>query len=359
MRNVYLVTVLAACVIALSCKRDKPRPAPQDGRASASQPTPLPATAPSPLPTTRSADGTITEAQLLHFIAVSRKLVPALQSSGMFLQPSPEGFHNLSITARDDQPLKASITTAGMSPEQWFSVGGRAWSAWSVAQVDYNAEAPLRENAKQLAEAREKLAAADATLKSGLREMSPEQRAQRIAAARDAVINANDRSELWAQKAADLREQIAAAAGIAGNSAPGEPPAIAAVRADGLAGARAAQAAMSQELAVAERNERQARDDAKRAEESARHPEQPLNNTETSDLLRQSRETTDQAKLDIERYQQEEKRLDARLRDDRRVNADDRRKAGSEANIALLRKHLADFNDAWGLTVEGRPKKAE
>ncbi|MDB5172785.1 MAG: hypothetical protein JWN51_1558, partial [Phycisphaerales bacterium] len=45
--------------------------------------------------------------------------------------------------------------------------------------------------------------------------------------------------------------------------------------------------------------------------------------------------------------------------EERRVSAAERQKAAPPADVNLLRRHLAEFNDAWGMTVEGRPKLPE
>lgn len=352
--HVAAILILIAAVIA-SCKREKPRPAPEDGRASA----PVPATTPFSQPASCPADDSLTESQLLQFIAGSRKIVPEFRRVGHMLRPSPDAFHELAAVVRQNPSLAASIARAGIPCEQWLSIGNHAWSAWSVAQRDYNAEAPLRENAKNLSEARNTFAQAQATLKNGVREMSADERVKRIAAAHDAATNAGDRAELWAQKASDLRERIAVAAGFDATPGVGEPPEIAASRAQAQAGARAAQAAMAQDLAVAERNERQARDDAKRSEEAALHPELALDQTDKSELMQHARETTERAKTEILRCEQNEKLLRARLADDRRVNLAERNKVACESDIALLRKHLTAFNDAWGMTVEGSIKKSD
>ena len=276
-----------------------------------------------------------------------------LASTVRMIDPSPEGFAAAGGAAKDNVRVSTTLSEAGMPFSDWARVGGDAWSAWSVAQVDYNAEAPLRDNARQLLDARQQLAAAQSAVKSGLPVMSADDRARRVAAAMNAATDAADRAELWSQKATTLRERIADLLPTgAADTQPLSPPLVEALERSG-----AARLALAQELAAAERNQKQERDNAARFQAAAEHPDQPPSATEKSDLLRGSQVKIELAQSEIARCQEDARTLRARLSEDRRVDAPSRKKTASETDIDLLRKHLAEFNDLWGMTIEGRTKE--
>ncbi|HET6251187.1 MAG TPA: hypothetical protein VFE47_26125 [Tepidisphaeraceae bacterium] len=349
MRYRFAMLILAICLAPLACKRRNPPAQITKAHTPASQPaTAHPATQPIPLP----ADATFSEAQLVEFIAQSRLILPTYVTAHGAMERSPEGFAALAMSLDPEKP--APVASAAQL-QQWQAIGTRAWAAWSVAQVDYNAEAPLRENAAKLTDAKNQLAHAQATLKAGAPILSPGERARRISAASDSATNANDRAQMWHEKADRLRDQLADPTPLPGVS-PRSDPAIATARDQRLAAISAARAAMSEELAAAELNERQAQEDARRAGEIASHPELPVDAAEKSDLLEKSRQTVDRKTAEIAHLQRDAELLQIRLSEDRRVDAAARRKAASESDIALLRKHLKEFNDAWGMAVDGRGK---
>jgi hypothetical protein len=399
----YRYPAIALCVLLglSSCKRPKaPHDVPDErpNQAAATQPASAQSATP---PSIRPDGGTYSRLQLLRFIRASRLVVAAAEASGRNIDAMPESFPALALAARDDASLNPALAAGHMRADEWAQVGERAWLAWGVAQLDYNAEAPLRKNAADLAAARQRLALAEAAVRSGFPILSEEQRAQRITKAQDEATTATDRAAMWADSAQRLRTQIAEAetaaesadaAGATGgtaNTPPAGPqdlvrdPAIVAPNASGVDGAagpspafqqdptalaaaqqqtaqaaRAAVATLSQELAVAERNQQDERDHAERASLSAEHPDLPRDDVEKMDMFRQATAAIEQSKADIQKREQESEVLKARLQDDRRVNAAERQKAAPPADVELLRRYLAEFNEAWGMTVEGRAKPA-
>jgi hypothetical protein len=352
MRNANLLLIVTGILSLISCKRENDvAPATRNGRIVATQPSPSPA-APTTQPAAQPDAANDFEVPLLQFIAASRRVVAAARAGRVVVEPTPDGFDALTDLMRENDALKTSVAAAGMSSELWKATGARAWAAWSIAQGDYNTEMPLRQNQKRLADVRARLLAAEGVVKGGQRVLSPQERALRVAGAKDAAVNARDRAEMWAQRAADLRERLGGADADRG-AIPGQPPGDLGLRNEALADLRAARSTLLQELAAAERNERLAREDGTRFEEAAQHPEQASNDTEKSDLLREARETIKNAATEIARLQEEATVLQARLSEDSRVNAAARRKV-PESDVLLLRKHLVDFDDAWGMTVEGQ-----
>jgi hypothetical protein len=398
----YRYPAIALCVLLgmSSCKRPKaPHDVPDErpNQAAATQPVAAQATTPS----SRPDGGTYSRLQLLRFIRASRLVVAAAEASGRNIDAMPEGFPALALAARDDASLNPALAAGHMRADEWAQVGERAWLAWGVAQLDYNAEAPLRKNAADLAAARQRLALAEAAVRSGFPILSEEQRAQRITKAQDEATTATDRAAMWADSAQRLRTQIAEAetaaenadaagatggtantppaglqdlvrdpaivapnaSGVDGAAGPGpafqqDPAALAAAQQQTAQAARAAVATLSQELAVAERNQQDERDHAERASLSAEHPDLPRDDVEKMDMFRQATAAIEQSKADIQKREQESEVLKARLQDDRRVNAAERQKAAPPADVELLRRYLAEFNEAWGMTVEGRAKPA-
>ncbi|MDB5289229.1 MAG: hypothetical protein JWL69_470, partial [Phycisphaerales bacterium] len=206
----YRLLAFAMCVVVgvVSCKRDSaPRKAPDEHTDQAAAAPP--AEAPAATPTTRPGGGTFSHLQLLRFIKASRRVVTTAGASGHTIDAMPEGFAALAQAPRVDPALKAALDAARMSPDEWADVGEKAWRAWGVAQVDYNAEAPLRQNAAELAAARKRLTSAEAAVNSGFPILSDEERAQRITKAQDEATTAADRAALWAESARRLRTQIA------------------------------------------------------------------------------------------------------------------------------------------------------
>jgi hypothetical protein len=393
--------VFAVCVIVgvTSCKRSQsPRKAPDEHADQAAAVQPAVAQA---LPATRPGAGSFSHLQLLRFIRASRQLVATAGASGRTIEPLPEGFAALAQAARIDPAIKAALAGAHMSADEWADVGETAWRAWGVAQVDYNAEAPLRQNAADLAAARHRLASAEAAVKSGFPILSEEERTQRITKAQDEATTAMDRATTWSESAQRLRTQIAEAEASAAEAeggtatggtatgraaqqgqddAQGAAPA-AGLPADGASGsgstpqtdpavttaaqeqtaqaARVAIASWSQELTVAERNQQDEQEHAQRASLAAEHPDLPRDDVERMDMMRQATLAIEQSKADIQKREEESKLLSAWLQDERRVSAAERQKTAPPADVNLLRRHLAEFNDAWGMTVEGRPKPPE
>lgn len=381
----FNATCLIACagVIGLAIANESCRRSPPSSAATEENPaTTPPATNPASEIST-AEPGVLAEPDLIRFIAACSKIVLITRSQGHEVEASGEGFIRLSRDVQYREPPLSEIFRSGFTLDQWVKTGSLAWSAWSVAQVDYNAEAPLREQAAREADARRRLAIAQETQKRGVWVLSDSERAQRVVQAKDDQASALRRAEEWARQATDLERQVGEAQsaarkagavigdGVAGQApAPPDPFGPPADRvgppgalADGshdADSARAAQDALAyaqerrHELDTARQHEADERQRAREAAAVVANPVVPVSAKEKAALLSDAAKQIQSATIEIESARAEQKRFAARLADERRADRAERRKAATEGDIALLRKHLAEFNAAWGMKVNGR-----
>lgn len=337
-----------------------------------------------PVDELKKEPGSLPEPDLIRFIAASAKAVSIAKAQNIDIESSREGFGRVSQALRNHQPFIAELKTCGFDWSQWEQIGSSTWSAWSVAQLDYNAEAPLREVAVREAEASRRLAVAQETQRRSVWVLSDIERTRRVEQAKDQQASALQRAEDWARRAADLERQIGEAQNAArqagatiGNGNAGQspapldpfgppddrtvPPDAPPARLREVDRPQAAQAALAfaeerrHELELARQHEADERQRARAAAAVIANPIVPAGPREKAALLADAAKQIQSATAEIEAAQAEQKRVAARLADERRVNRAERRKAASETDIDLLRKHLPEFNAAWGMKVDGTP----
>ena len=156
--------------------------------------------------------------------------------------------------------------------------------------------------------------------------LSDEERAIRVASLEDAATDANDRADQWETAAKTLRDRIDSIAAQAQSlnasaNADNVTPAQATAINNSLSDLAAMHDTLTQELDTAERNERDARAIAARDAQAARHPEQPMTDSELADLRTESKALIERSKSDIARLDAENEKLAARLEDDHRVES--------------------------------------
>ena len=166
MRPLVMAAVLGLGMSVASCKKTTPREAPDhDGRAATTEPV---AQTPARAAHSRSYAGArLSEDDLFRFVTVSKQVTTAMKSAGRTFEASPEGFLALDAAVPGDAVVDPVLSEAQMTPADWSKLGARAWAAWSVAQVDYNAEATLRDNQQRLVNARRRISTAEASLQTG------------------------------------------------------------------------------------------------------------------------------------------------------------------------------------------------
>ncbi len=348
---------------------DRHRPAQQVATT-----TTQPATTPAEPQTQPAEPGKITEAQLLSFVAASKDTVAKTTARSLpSPNPSPEGFAEFTRQLSALPDWADTLRARAMTPADWQNIGTAAWSAWSVAQVDYNAEAPLRAAAQREADAQRALATAQQTKQGGRRVLSADERAARIEKAKDEQAAAEQRADNWARRAADLQRQITdaeAARHPAGQNGPpaqpepfgppgagGPPPFPAGPNGPPAppGGVIAFTEQRRHELQVVRQHEADEREQAHRAAAVVADPVIPATPAETAALLEEAERSTRAAKETIDAARRERMQIAARLEDQRRSDRAERRKAASEADVALLQKHLKSFDEAWGMSIDGSP----
>ncbi len=369
---------MGTCALAFagfSCRR-KPLSASPD--ASTDSPTTV-LTTKSATETLPEEPGDLTEPELIRFIEASAKIVSAARAQSIDVEPSGEGFARLNYAIQNREPFAAEIGKCGFTWGKWVTVGSSAWSAWSIAQVDYNAEAPLREQKSREAEARRRLAVAQETQRRGVWVLSETERVQRIEHAKDDQSSALRRADGWSHRAAELERQIDEAQSDArraeaggGPGASGQPDAP--VDPFGPPPDRtfpppvprgpdpqAAQAALAyveerrHEMELAHQHEAEERQRAQEAAAVIANPVVPAGQRERNALMSHAAKELQSATAVIDNVQAEQRRIMARLAEELLISRPERRKTASGKDIALLLKHLRDFNEAWGMKADGEP----
>ncbi|MDB5289453.1 MAG: hypothetical protein JWL69_694 [Phycisphaerales bacterium] len=329
---------------------------------------------------TEPKDGTFTEKQLTNYIDTMKEVMASWKAAGKALEGGQNGFAAAAVLARTDAKTKEVMAKHGLAEDEYTWLSGKAFEAWGgviMQNVSEEADKQMTAQTKltqdKIAVGKQKLAAYEKALKDGRRVLTPEERESIIKSAKDDQQSALDE----AKQHADEAKQHANEAKAAGDEA---------AKAD--AEAKAAEAAgknppkdlsdddkaafideKKNAVETAKSATKDARDkqteaktaeaDAKKAEAESRakaalaagrikDPDLPVTAEEKAQAKLQNEEGIKSQKEEIVTSEQ----AIQILQESGQVNQKNMREAQAKTpaqNVALLKKHQKEFEDAWGI----------
>ena len=313
-------------------------------------------------------DGLMSEKQLTTYLAIQKDVIAQWKASGKALDGSQSGAAAMAVLLNNDARFKADLAKHGMSQEEYTWIAGKAWEAWSGVLMDKLAESTQKDldkqksaKQKELADLNEKLAAYEKAQKDGRRVMAKDERDAAINSAKDDQKSALDEAKQHADEAKQAHDDAAkadsdakAADALAANppsdvSADDRPGFIDNKKQEAQTARDAAKEARDKE---AEARKAQADSNAKAdaADRRAKNPDLPTTDDEKTQVRKQNDEMSASTKSEIEGTQQALKILDESGGTMVKQFQDQKKETKTpQQNIELLKKHLKEFQDAWGI----------
>jgi hypothetical protein len=313
------------------------------------------------------ADGLFTERQLTSYAAAQKEVFQMLKAMGKAMEGSKSGMGTLTMLAGMDDKVNAILTKHGLQRAEYDWLIGETAKCLGVAMMDTMSEqsktdlaGQKKKNADDVAAAKAKIAAYEKAQKDGTRVLTKEQRDEAIKSATEAKTAAADEVKQYAGEAKSAAEEAtkADAEAKAADALAKKPPAdVTADAREDYVAARKEEAESSRSTAKSAREreaearksqaEAQARADA--AAKTVARPEAPVTDDDKAQVRKENEEAlaATQAELDtlIGAGQ-----LLADSDGQWQKQRDELHKDVKEPNLALVKKHLPQIQDVWGMT---------
>ena len=316
-------------------------------------------------------DNRVTEKQLTSYLQVQKEAIDNWRAAGKAIEGSQSSAAAMALVLRNDEKFKASLAAHGLAPDEYSWVGNKVWQAYSalkVQEVVANAQKGLDEqkttNQQKLAELKQKLTVYEKAQKDGRRVMTPDERQQAITSAKSDQQSTLDEAKQHADEAAQAHQEATKAdddAKTADNAAKNPPSDVSADDRPGFIEQKKNEA---QQFRDAAKEAREKEAEAKKAEAEARakaataagrvaNPDLPVTDDEKNDVKKQNEDQVTDLKTQISDTERGLKMLD-----ESRDSVAKALQGGADQpppqNVELLKKHLAEFEQSWGMKPQGK-----
>ena len=313
-------------------------------------------------------DGVMSEKQLTTYLEVQKDAIAQWKASGKALEGSQSSAAAMAVMLRNDTKFKANLASHGMSEQEYAWVGAKAWEAWSGVLMDKLAENTQKELEKQrgakqkeLADLNSKLATYENARKDGRRVMTRDERDSAINSAKDDQKSAVDEAKQHADEAKQAHDDAAKGdndAKAADTLAASPPPEVSADDRQGFIDGKKQEAQTARDAAKeardkeaeAKKAEAESKAKADAAGRRMKNPDVSVTDDEKAEVNKQHDEMIAAARADIDNVKQAINILDEsggaivkQFQDQKKQNKT------PEQNMDLLKKHLKEFQDAWGI----------
>lgn len=313
-------------------------------------------------------DGTYSEKQLTNYLAVQKEAIASWKAAGKAVEGASSAAA-LAVALRTDEKFKANLAKHGMSQEEYSWVGGKAFESWGALlrqriaeKTEKDLATQTAEKQKALNELKQKLATYEKAQKDGRRVMTKDERESAVKNAKDEQQAALDEAKQHADEAKQAHDEAskadadAKAADAAAKSPPKDvsdddkPGFIEQKKNDAQSARDAAKEARDKE-AEAKKAEAESKAKADAAGKKAANPDLPVTDDEKAEVKKQNDEMVAQVKDDIKSSEDGLKLLQESGGSIIKSFKTDDGKIPKQ-NVELLKKHLKEFQDAWGIKDE-------
>jgi hypothetical protein len=329
---------------------------------------------------TEPKDGVFTEKQLTAYIDTMKEVMASWKAAGKALEGGQNGFAAAAVLARTDAKTKEIMAKHGLSEAEYTWLAGKVIEAWggvfiqnAMEEADKQMATQTKTTADKIAASKQKLAAYEKALKDGRRVLTPEERESIIKSAKDDQQSALDEARQHADEAKQHADEAktagdeaaksdaeAKAAEVAGKNPPkdlsdddkaafvDEKKNAAETAKNNAKEARDKQAEAKTAEAEAKKTEAESKAKATAAAARAKDPDVPITAEEKAQARQQNEEGIKSQKEEIATSEQAIQILKESAEANRKSLQDSQAKTPPQ-NVALLKKHQKEFEDAWGI----------
>jgi len=313
-------------------------------------------------------DGVFTEKQMTDYLSIQKEALDNWKAAGKAVEGASASAA-LAVALRTDEKFKANLARHGMSQDEYGWMAGKTIEAWGTLlhrRLAETAEKQLADQTRQkqqaVAEMKQKLAAYEKAQKDGRRVMSKEDREAAIKGAKDDQQSALDEAKQHADEAKQAHDEAAKADADAkaADEAAKNPPKdiseddkpgfIEQKKNDAQAARDAAKEARDKE-AEAKKAESESKSKADAAAKRAADPDLPVTDEEKAEVKKQNDDAVSQTKEEINSTEQALKLLQESGQSIVNQFKTEDSKIPPQ-NVALLKKHLKEFQGVWGIKEE-------
>lgn len=311
-------------------------------------------------------DGLFTEKQLTNYVAAYKDWMDLMKAYGKALDGSKSGAGALVIAAGLDDKFNENVKKHDLKRAEFDWLSGQVTSCLGVALIDEQLDAgkkDLEEQKKKVADSieagKKRVADLEQASKANTRVLTKEQREQAIANAKDAQNSALDEAKQHAQEAKDAADEAAkyeADAKEAEKLAKNPPPDVDADGRTDYVNGKKEEAQNARNSAKESRDkekearkaEAESKAKAAQAVNQAAHPEVPVTDEEKAQVKQENEAALTAAKDDLKSTMQGAELLKGSDDQFAKTTAE-MHKEIKEPNLGLVRKHLAEIKQAWGV----------
>jgi hypothetical protein len=311
-------------------------------------------------------DGVFTEKQLTSYLEIRKNYTQSLNAAGKALQGNQAGAAALAVLTELETRRKADVAKHGLQEEEYQWMEGQATATYGALAVsdllDQSRAAmadSIKKNQDELKEKQSSLAQYEKAAKDGRRVMAKDDREAAIKSAKEDQQSALDEAKQHADEAKAAREDADKADADAkqNDALAKNPPSD--VSADDRAGyvedkKNAAQTARDAAKEARDKQneaikaEKEARAKADAAGSRAKDPELPTTPEDKAQVKQQNEDMIKQLKADIDNTQQAIKLVQDSQQTGLKQWEAELAKIPAQ-NLALLKKHRTDWEQAWGM----------
>ncbi|HLX61023.1 MAG TPA: hypothetical protein VKX17_07050 [Planctomycetota bacterium] len=309
-------------------------------------------------------DGKFTETELTNYIGAQKDLVAYLKAAGKAVEGSSAAA--LAVLAGVDEKASGILSRNGLQRAEYDWLNAKVWESIGIIYVDAafekgNAELAERKkkHADDIAAAKAKLAAFEAAQRNGTHVLTKDQRGDLIKQAKEAQASALEEAKTHADEALAAAEEAAKAEADAkaSDALAAKPPAD--VDADGKADYIKGKQEEAENFRTAAKEVREKEKEARKADaeskakaagfgQQAAHPEVPITPEEQEQVKNDNAQGVNDAKGELDTLKQAGN-LIAEGEATVKKQTDEMHKNVNAENLALVKKHLKEIQDAMGM----------
>jgi hypothetical protein len=311
-------------------------------------------------------NGLFTEKQIEHYAAAQKDLMQLLRTMGKAVEGSKTGIGAAAVLAGMDDKVNAIVAKHDLKRAEFEWLGSKAFECMGLAMIDEQfdkgkddlAEQRKKNVADQEA-MKKRIADYEKASKEGKRVLTKEQREELVKGSKEAQDSANEEARQHAQEAkeaADEAAKIEGEAKAADALAKNPPPDVDKDSRDDYVKGKKEEA---ESLRANAKESRDREKEAKKAEAESKakaaaagrqiaNPEVPVTDEEKEQTKAQNAKGLADARSELEQLAQVSTLLaDAEVQ--YKKQRDEMHKSVKEENLTLVKKHLKELKEAWGM----------
>lgn len=314
-------------------------------------------------------DGKLTEKQVTNFVAAHKELMQMLKAMGKAVEGSKTGIGAVAVLAGMDDKVNAVIAKHDLKRPEYDWVNEQVTQAMGAAMLDdmmekgkADIEAQKKKNADEIAAAQKRVTEYEQANKSGTRVLTAEQKADRIKDAKSQQESALEEAKSHDQEIKDAEaeaKQHEMEAAEAEKLAKNPPSDVGADdRADYIKGkqeeatnAKTAAKESRDRLKEIQKQVADAKAKAAGFEKQMKNPEVPVGDEEKAQVKQENEQGLANAKSELETLTQATAFIKDAEANFQKQSAELRKGINAD-NLALVKKHLKEVQEAWGIVEE-------